>query len=453
VLIKKTIEQKLKYCPKRFIEQLDEFVMGYLDKTSKYWTLPKCCDKHGNAREAARSKCEQCKMKAKYRAIQIRAFCLSHSQAVAFLELCGEKVRRATTEPGTAVGAIAATSIGEPSTQMTLKTFHFAGVASMNITQGVPRIKEIINAVRIISGPLITVYLADDKDENLARQVKARIEKTSLGEIADYIEEVYLPDDCFVIVKINAKRVRLLQLEVTMQSIVQSILSAKLPVPVKLNQVRVIGKTVLCVRPPDASKTSQLMAIHYLKYNLGSVTVKGLPNISRCVIHADEKTGDSYKLLVEGTDFKSVLAIRGVNGKRTCFNNALNVAQVLGIEAARTCIIREILSTMEAHGIELDRRHVMLLADLMSYMGEVLGITRNGLVKMKESVLLLASFEKTMDHLFDAAFFAQEDKVCGVSESIIMGVPMTIGTGRFKLLHKVDRPTKFRSRQPIFDSA
>lgn len=85
------------------------------------------------------------------------------------------------------------------------------------------------------------------------------------------------------------------------------------------------------------------------------------------------------------------------------------------------------------------------------YRGEVLGITRNGLVKMKESVLLLASFEKTMDHLFDAAFFAQEDRVCGVSESIIMGVPMTIGTGHFKLLHKVDRPAKFLRRQPIFD--
>jgi DNA-directed RNA polymerase III subunit RPC1 len=117
---------------------------------------------------------------------------------------------------GTAVGAIAATSIGEPSTQMTLKTFHFAGVASMNITQGVPRIKEIINSVRNISTPVITVALADEKDEKLARRVKARIEKTTLGEISDYIEQIFQPDELFVLIKLNTRRIRSMQLEVTM---------------------------------------------------------------------------------------------------------------------------------------------------------------------------------------------------------------------------------------------
>lgn len=64
---------------------------------------------------------------------------LTCSQLVTFLETCGLKYTRSIIEPGTAVGALAAQSIGEPGTQMTLKTFHFAGVASMNITQGVPR--------------------------------------------------------------------------------------------------------------------------------------------------------------------------------------------------------------------------------------------------------------------------------------------------------------------------
>uniref|UniRef100_A0A914RJZ5 DNA-directed RNA polymerase n=1 Tax=Parascaris equorum TaxID=6256 RepID=A0A914RJZ5_PAREQ len=204
------------------------------------------------------------------------------------------------------------------------------------------------------------------------------------GEICEYIEEVYLPDDCFVLVKINAKRVRLLQLEITMGSIAQSICSTKLPVPVKLNQIRILGKTILVIRPPDLAKCSKMMAIQYLKYNLTNVVVKGLPGVVRCVITADEKKGDSYKLLVEGTDYLSVMATMGIDGRRTYFNNALTV---LGIEAARTSIISEILSTMESHGIGLDQRHVMLLADVMTYRGEVLGITRNGLVKMKESVL------------------------------------------------------------------
>lgn len=174
--------------------------------------------------------------------------------------------------------------------------------------------------------------------------------------------------------------------------------------------------------------------------------------MTRCVIEADEKHGKSFKLVVEGTDLLGVLATPGVNASRVVSNNALEIARVLGIEAARGSIISEILITMAEHGIGLDHRHVMLLADLMTYRGEVLGITRNGLAKMKESVLMLASFEKTMDHLFDAAYFGQEDQICGVSECIIMGVPMNIGTGLFKLMHRVDKviPAK---KSLLFDSA
>ncbi len=112
---------------------------------------------------------------------------------------------------GTAVGAVCAQSIGEPGTQMTLKTFHFAGVASMNITLGVPRIKEIINAARNISTPIITAELDINTDPEYARIVKGRIEKTLLGEVAEYIEEVFLPDDCFLLVKLDLERIKLLK--------------------------------------------------------------------------------------------------------------------------------------------------------------------------------------------------------------------------------------------------
>lgn len=101
-----------------------------------------------------------------------------------FLEDTKNKFNRAIIEPGTAVGAVAAQSIGEPGTQMTLKTFHFAGVASMNITQGVPRIVEIINASKAISTPIITAEIENNTNMEFARQVKARIEKTTLGEVS-----------------------------------------------------------------------------------------------------------------------------------------------------------------------------------------------------------------------------------------------------------------------------
>merc|ERR1719414_1976938 len=128
------------------------------------------------------------------------------SQMVEFVNICRQKYSKAMMEPGTAVGALCAQSIGEPGTQMTLKTFHFAGVASMNITLGVPRIKEIINASKKISTPIVTAQLNNPFDPEYARRVKGRIEKTSLGEVSEYIEEVLLPDECFLLVRLSIER-------------------------------------------------------------------------------------------------------------------------------------------------------------------------------------------------------------------------------------------------------
>lgn len=130
-----------------------------------------------------------------------------------------DKYNRAITEPGTAVGALAAQSIGEPGTQMTLKTFHFAGVASMNITQGVPRVVEIINASKTISTPIITAEIEQNTSMEHARKVKARIEKTTLGEVSSYIQEVYKEDDCFLLIRLDLERIRVLGLEVNAETI------------------------------------------------------------------------------------------------------------------------------------------------------------------------------------------------------------------------------------------
>uniref|UniRef100_A0AAR2M374 DNA-directed RNA polymerase n=1 Tax=Pygocentrus nattereri TaxID=42514 RepID=A0AAR2M374_PYGNA len=158
-----------------------------------------------------------------------------------------------------------------------------------------------------------------------------------------------------------------------------------------------------------------IMLLYFLKNFLNNlVVVQGIPEVARAVIHIDEQSGrQKFKLLVEGDNLRAVMATHGVNGNRTTSNNTYEVEKTLGIEAARMTIINEIQYTMVNHGMSIDRRHVMLLADLMSYKGEILGITRFGLAKMKESVLMLASFEKTADHLFDAAYFGQKDSVCG----------------------------------------
>merc|ERR1712087_163067 len=136
---------------------------------------------------------------------------------------------------------------------------------------------------------------------------------------------------------------------------------------------------------------------------------------------------------VEGLNLKEVMGIEGVDFKRTDSNHVMEVEKTLGIEAARESIINEIIYTMSEHGITVDSRHVMLLADLMTNKGEVLGITRYGIAKMKDSVLSLASFEKTTDHLFNAALHGVTDHVDGVSDCIIFGIPIPTGTGSSQL--------------------
>jgi DNA-directed RNA polymerase III subunit RPC1 len=86
---------------------------------------------------------------------------------------------------------------------MTLKTFHFAGVASMNVTLGVPRIKEIINATKDISTPIISAKLVNERDVISARIVKGRLEKTHLGGIASYIKEMYTPKGCYLEIELD----------------------------------------------------------------------------------------------------------------------------------------------------------------------------------------------------------------------------------------------------------
>ncbi|KAA8581469.1 hypothetical protein FQN60_003050 [Etheostoma spectabile] len=291
---------------------------------------------------------------------------ITPTQLEKFLETCRDKYMRAQMEPGSAVGALCAQSIGEPGTQMTLKTFHFAGVASMNITLGVPRIKEIINASKNISTPIITAHLDMEDDADFARLVKGRIEKTLLGEISEYIEEVFLPDDCFILVKLSLERIRLLRLEVNAETVRYSICMSKLRV--KPGDIAVHGEAVVCVSPRENSKSSMYYVLQSLKEELPKVVVQGIPEVSRAVIHIDEQSSKTmYKLLVEGDNLRSVMATHGVKGSRTTSNNTYEVEKTLGIEAARSTIINEIQYTMVNHGMSIDRRHVMLLADLMSY--------------------------------------------------------------------------------------
>lgn len=351
----------------------------------------------------------------------------------AFINACVTKYNRSLMEPGTAVGAIAAQSIGEPGTQMTLKTFHFAGVASMNVTLGVPRIKEIINAAKNISSPIIQAPLVNNKDVKAARIVKGRLEQTKLGDIAEYIEQVLAPGQCYLSVKLDLEACEALQLNLDSGSVATSLLASKL---LRLKGgVKCKGKDQLRIYSPDGSKETMLYSMQALKDKLPHVIVAGIPDINRAVI--SDNGDNTFKLIIEGSNLLHVMGTLGLKGEQTISNHVIEVEKILGIEAARRTIMKEIHDTMDGHGLTVDPRHVALLADVMSYRGEILGITRFGIAKMKESVLMLASFEKTADHLFEAALRGSQDNVAGVSECIIMGCPMPVGTGLFSLMQKI----------------
>ncbi|GAA5868140.1 hypothetical protein JCM8547_003356 [Rhodosporidiobolus lusitaniae] len=369
------------------------------------------------------------------------------AQVEEFLQLCWTKYVKSKIEPGTAVGAIGAQSIGEPGTQMTLKTFHFAGVASMNVTLGVPRIKEIINAAKTISTPIITAKLVENKSEQAARIVKARIEKTFLGEIASVIAGVYSQGQMYVSVHIDMKAIKALQLEVTLESIAHSIATAP-RLKIKAGDITVKTKTAeihVVAHHNAEDKVPAYRRMMWLRRVLPGIAVKGVPGLQRAVIQQD---ADNIKdLLVEGQGLREVMVTDGVIGHRTTSNHVMEVEKILGIEAARQTIIGQIHYTMDSHGLGVDPRHLMLLGDVMCFKGEVLGITRFGVTKMKDSVLMLASFEKTTDHLFNASFNARKDPIQGVSECIILGSPANnIGTAMPALVRDKPRlPERYRT--------
>ncbi|XP_073009025.1 DNA-directed RNA polymerase III subunit 1 isoform X1 [Typha latifolia] len=365
---------------------------------------------------------------------------ISSKQLQVFLETCISRYHLKKVEAGAAIGAIGAQSIGEPGTQMTLKTFHFAGVASMNVTLGVPRIKEIINAAKNISTPIITATLLSDRDVLSARIVKSSIEKTVLGEVAKTVKIVLKSSQPYITVQLDMDRIEALHMRISSETVQLSILNHP-KIKLKPEHIRILSNNKLRIYPPETDKRKLQFELHSLEAMIPNVIVKGIPTVERAVIN---NTNGVYNLLVEGTNLLAVMGTPGIDGSKTRSNHVIEVQQTLGIEAARQCIINEIQYTMRNHGMSIDTRHMMLLADLMTYKGEVLGITRFGISKMKDSVLMLASFEKTAEHLFNASYSGREDQIEGVSECIITGIPMQLGTGILKVRQRLDQLPEFK---------
>ena len=190
------------------------------------------------------------------------------------------------------------------------------------------------------------------------------------------------------------------------------------------------------LKPKALKGPSPAKRLDFLTRALPHVVVCGYPQAHRAVVTAVEGDTKGYRVMVEGYGLRACMNTDGVDGARTRTNSVLEARDVLGIEAARATIAAEMAAVMR--DLDVDPRHTQLLADVMTCRGEVLGITRFGLGKMRDGVLQLASFERTPDHLFDAAWRAKTDRIEGVSECIVVGRPMALGTGSFGLAQRLD---------------
>jgi DNA-directed RNA polymerase subunit A" len=362
---------------------------------------------------------------------QIRKFLsekeITDTQFKQILERVIKEYKSTRIEPCEAVGVIAAQSIGEPGTQMTMRTFHYAGVAEINVTLGLPRLIEIMDARKEPSTPTMTVFLEEGyrNDRDKAREVSWQIEAAPLHEFGDITTDM---ENMHVVVHLNTKVCD--KRKISAGEIMEV-------APKKIKDRRHYrdfehsvdeDNATIVFSPKDKESYQNLFQ---LAEHVRKVVVQGIDDILRVVVR---KEGGEYILYTEGSNLKDVFDVAGVDTTRTRTNNISECANVLGIEAARNAIIFEAVSTLNEQGILVDVRHLMLVADMMCMEGEVKQIGRHGIAGEKESVLSRAAFEVTVNHLLDAAVANEVDELSGVTENVIVGQPIQLGTGDVKLI-------------------
>ena len=324
-------------------------------------------------------------------------------------------------DPLDPVGTVSAQSIGEPGTQMTMNTFHYAGVAEIDVTQGLPRLIELVDARKTPDTPTMHVFLDEEHagDRERAHEVVWRIEATRILALGDVSTNVA---DMLVQVDLNEQT---LEERMITPKEVAEIIEDSLGVEV------VQSGTTVEFGPDQPSYRDLLQLVEELR----EIVFKGIDEVSRVVIRKEETDrGEEFVLYTEGSAFGDVLDIEGVDASRSTCNNIHEIHRNLGVEAARETIIEETMNTLEEQGLgDVNIRHLMLVADIMTAEGTIESIGRHGISGSKDSVLARAAFEVTVNHLLDAAVHGEIDDLNGVTENVIVGKPIKLGTGDVNL--------------------
>ena len=326
-------------------------------------------------------------------------------------------------EPGQAVGIVTAQSIGEPGTQMTLRTFHFAGIRERNVTLGLPRLIELVDARKNPVTPTMDIYL--DKESKTSREkaieTARNILQTKVSSLISDTETDYSTE-----IKINLSRNRLKERGCSVDDVMAALESNK-----KFKNES-IGDTVV-LKLVDESDAPTVITIRNKVLN---TTVRGVPDIARVTLVQKD---DEWVIQTTGSNLAKVLEVGGIDKKNVRTNNVFEIASTLGIEAARNALINELLSTLEDQGLEVDVRYIMLVSDLMCSRGYMQQIGRHGIAGTKDSVLARAAFEITVPTIAKAALGGEVERLKGVTENVIVGSNIPIGSGTVDLYMQVSK--------------
>ncbi|MCC6005220.1 MAG: DNA-directed RNA polymerase subunit A'' [Thermofilum sp.] len=354
------------------------------------------------------------------------------------LLVINEAIRRylsSLVAPGEAVGMVAAQSLGEPATQMTLRTFHFAGVRELNVTLGLPRLIEIVDLRREPTTPMMEIYLEPQhaKDLDFALKIAREIELTTIENLCNTITIDYY--QFAIIMELDPEMME--NRGVTLDDVRNALEKIK----GKKGRIEVENNTVIFY-----TGLEELPKLRRMYDRVLGLRIKGIKGIRHAIVKPvrDDK-GElvEYVILTEGSNLKAVLGVEGVDPRRTTTNNILEIYEVLGIEAARSAIIKEIKRVLDDHGLDVDYRHIMMVADAMTYSGRVRQVGRHGVAGEKGSVLARASFEVTVRNLIEASLRGELDDLRGVIENVIIGSkPIPLGTGAVKLKMRYETPSK-----------
>lgn len=388
------------------------------------------------------------------------------------------KYIKSRVHPGEMVGALAAQSIGEPTTQLTLNTFHSAGTVKANATQGVPRIGELLSATHNPKNPLNFIYLTPNISNSYdsAISMMKEVQKTTLRDITKAVRIYYDPNplssntavqedvdilrtyEKFSVTQGSAcnspwiLRLELDRGEMTARNVIDMPMIAT---RIQNNKVlRVFeciysdtntpDKMIMRITfAPDVAKN--MLSLRFIEDKLLDTIITGIDGIGR--VYPTEvknelvydETVDGYipmkqfMLTVEGTNLLDAATIPNTDPYKSYSNDIHEVLEVFGIESARFCLYKEFMEVFTREFVNY--HHMITLVDAMTAPGYILSADRAGVNKNDEmGVLAKSSFEETAKHLFNAAISAEYDNMKGVSANIMFGQKPPCGTGFVDIL-------------------